>query len=191
MRSNKFVYHSSKKQGLKVLKPSVSTHEKRWVYATKDIPTSALFIGDNWDFICQIGASNDKPYVYEQFKGALDVAYKNQSGSIYKLDGRNFHSGKTGWSTELISEHPEKVLEEVVIDDVLVFLLQLEADGKLVIFRFPNKPEGAPQKKEDIVRKAIEWTTRYGGTRYIDTVRKYHTEVIDQVLEGINKAKQA
>ncbi len=53
MENQEFVYHASKAKGLKKLEPRKSTHKKPWVYATKDITTSAMFLGDNYDFIVQ------------------------------------------------------------------------------------------------------------------------------------------
>ena len=79
-----FVYHSSKIQGLRVIEPHFGTHNKCWVYATKEIATAAMFLGDNDDLICQIYSNkNGVPFICERFEGALDLAYKNKTGSIY------------------------------------------------------------------------------------------------------------
>ena len=53
MIDQKYVYHSSKVRGLKVLEPRPSTHKTPFVYTTKDIATTAMYLGDNFDFICQ------------------------------------------------------------------------------------------------------------------------------------------
>ncbi|MDD4381770.1 MAG: hypothetical protein PHE21_00265 [Candidatus Dojkabacteria bacterium] len=68
MINQEYVYHSSKVSGLKVLEPRSSTHKTPWVYATKDIATTAMYLEDNFDFICQTGFSKDKPYIWERFK---------------------------------------------------------------------------------------------------------------------------
>jgi len=100
------VYHSSKTQGLKIIEPHFSTHNKRWVYATKNIATSAMFLGDNDDFICQIyHGENGIPLMCERFEGAFDLAYKNKAGSIYVLNGKNFKEGQTTWPDDMVSRN--------------------------------------------------------------------------------------
>lgn len=52
----KKVYHASSKQGLKKIIPHESTHEKKWVYATKNLVMSAVFLGRlGGDFTCSVG----------------------------------------------------------------------------------------------------------------------------------------
>ena len=42
----------------------------------------------------------------------------NISGSLYTLSGKNFISGKTGWSAEVVSDSNENVISEEHIDNV-------------------------------------------------------------------------
>src|SRR3989344_3841888 len=95
------VYHASNTKGLKRLEPRESTHQKPWVYATKEIATSVMFLGDNFDFICQTDLNRGIPEITEQFEGALEHAYKDKSGVIYKLPTDTFEEGKTSWSGEV------------------------------------------------------------------------------------------
>lgn len=184
------VYHASKTQGLTALEPRESTHKKKWVYATKDIVTSAMFLGDNFDFICQTGVENGKPHIYEQFEGAFQRAYGKKIGSIYKLNAANFKSGKTSWSAEVISEKVEPVLQEIKIDDVAKFLLQLEKEGKLEIYKYPNKPNTAPKDKSDLVEKAARWTIDFGDST-LEQVRRYHPDILQAVLRRIDTLKKS
>lgn len=94
MINQEYVYHASKGRGLKVLEPKLSTHKVLWVYATKDIVTAALFLGHNFDFICQVGALGERPFIWERFEGAFDLAYKDKKGSIYYLKPDTFKEGK-------------------------------------------------------------------------------------------------
>lgn len=105
------VFHASKTEGLKTLEPREGTHKKKWVYATRDIAFSAMFLGENFDFVCQTGTENGKPCIYEQFQGALELAYAGQKGVIYTLDGKHFKSGQTSWSGEVVSEKAALVLK--------------------------------------------------------------------------------
>lgn len=180
------VFHASSQRGLKVIEPKESTHKKAWVYATKDISTSALFMGNNFDFICQTGIESGKPYIFERFAGALDLAYKDKRGSIYKLNGTNFKAGHTSWSAELVSERPENVIEEISISDVLKFLYQLEMKGKLKIYQYPKTPTHVPNDKSDLVKKAVQWTIDFGN-KTLDDVKKYHPDILNRVLEELKK----
>src|SRR6266536_2448718 len=131
MTSKQFVYHASRKSGLRLTEPHTSTHRRAWVYATEDIPTSAMFLGDNNDFICQTGIEDGMPCVCERFQGALELAYSGKSGSIYGLASAHFTSDQTTWPAEVVSDQPEKVLEEIGVEDALVYLRELEKEGKL------------------------------------------------------------
>ena len=175
------VYHCSLTAGLKKLSPKPSTHKKPWVYATKDIATSAMFLGDNWDFICQTGMYDGLPQIYERFKGAFDYAYKNKKGSLYVLDGKNFKEGMTSWSPEVVSEFEEPVLEEVKVHDIEQFLSKLEKEGKLKIYFYPKLPPHAPKDKSDVIEKAVKWTRDF-GEHTLEQIEKFHPDVLNKVL---------
>ena len=186
MINQPYVYHSSKVRGLKVLEPRPSTHKMSWVYATKDIATTAIFLGDNSDFICQTGFSNGKPYIWERFKGAFDLGYKDKKGSIYYLKPDSFKENMTSFSPEIVSEVPVKVEKEILIDNVKEYLIDLEKQEKLIIFIFPNTPDGRSSNKEDIVKRGIDWTIDFGeGT--LDQIQEYHPDVLDRVMKGLQE----
>ena len=186
MINQEYVYHSSKVSGLKVLEPRPSTHKIPWVYATKDIATTAMYLGDNFDFICQTGFSKGKPYIWERFKRAFDLGYKNKKGSIYYLKPDTFKEGMTSFTPEIVSEVPVKVEKEISINDVQEFLLNLETEGKLKIFMFPNVPDGESSNKEDIVERGINWTIDFGEDT-LDRVKEYHPDVLNRVIKGLQE----
>ena len=186
MINQKYVYHSSKVSGLKILEPRPSTHKIPWVYATKDIATTAMYLGDNFDFICQTGFSKGKPYIGERFKGAFDLGYKDKKGSIYYLKPDTFKEGMTSYTPEIVSEVPVKVEKEIPINDVQEYLLNLEKEGKLKIFMFPNTLDGGSSNKEDIVERGINWTIDFGEDT-IDRVKEYHPNVLNRVIKGLQE----
>ena len=186
MINQKYVYHSSKVSGLKILEPRPSTHKIPWVYATKDIATTAMYLGDNFDFICQTGFSKGKPYIWERFKGALDLGYKDKKGSIYYLKPDTFKEGMTSYTPEIVSEVPVKVEKEIPINDVQEYLLNLEKEGKLKIFMFPNTLDGESSNKEDIVERGINWTIDFGEDT-LDRVKEYHPDVLNRVIKGLQE----
>ena len=186
MINQKYVYHSSKVSGLKILEPRPSTHKIPWVYATKDIATTAMYLGDNFDFICQTGFSKGKPYIWERFKGAFDLGYKDKKGSIYYLKPDTFKEGLTSYTPEIVSEVPVKVEKEIPINDVQEYLLNLEKEGKLKIFMFPNTLDGESSNKEDIVERGINWTIDFGEDT-LDRVKEYHPDVLNRVIKGLQE----
>ncbi len=186
MNNQEYVYHSSEVMGLKVLEPRPSTHKIPWVYATKDITTATMYLGDNFDFICQTGFSKGKPYIWERFKGAFDLAYKDKKGSIYYLKPDTFKERMTSFTPEIVSEVPVKVEKEIPINDVQEFLLNLEKEGKLRIFMFPSTPDGQPRNKEDSIDRGINWTIDFGeGT--LEQIQEYHPDVLDKVIKGLQE----
>lgn len=180
------VYHSSKISGLKIIEPRVSTHGKPWVYAAKNLATSAMFLGDNFDFICQTGVldSSETPFIWERFEGAFETGYKNKRGSIYVLDGSNFKEGMTSWSDDLVAVSTQKVLDEIVIENVEVYLQNLGKRGELKIFYYPNTPEGSPNDKSDIIKKAVNWTIQF-GEKTLTQLEKYHPDILEKVIEEL------
>jgi len=186
MINQEYVYHSSTISGLKVLEPKPSTHKIPWVYATRDIASAGMFLGDNLDFICQTGFSRGKPYIWERFKGAFDLGYKNKKGSIYYLKPDTFKEGMTSFTQEVVSEVPVKVEKEIHIDNVQEFLLNLEKEGELSLFIFPSTPDGKPSDKEDIVERGVNWTIDFGeGT--LNQIQEYHPDVLDRVIKGLQE----
>ncbi len=180
------VYHASKVQGLKEIKPHTSTHKKSWVYAAKKIEFAATKLGDNFDFICQIGKENNKGYIWERFEGALEYAYKNKSGSIYKLPADTFLEGQTTWCEEIVSNVPVRVVEELQIPDALEFIKQIINEGKLRLYRFPNTPASAPKDKSDLVQKSVMWFKDYGD-EVLDRLKKFHPDILQRVLNELKE----
>ncbi|OGC44951.1 hypothetical protein A3J98_01515 [candidate division WS6 bacterium RIFOXYC1_FULL_33_10] len=188
MINQKYVYHASKVRGLKILEPRASTHKIPWVYATMDIPTATLFLGDNFDFICQTGISNEKPYIWERFKGAFNLAYENKKGSLYYLSPSSFKQNMTSFSPEIVSEVPVKVEKEVFINNVKEYLLDLHKQGKISIYFFPEVPEGKSSNKKDIVERGIDWTIDFGENT-LEQVEQYHPDILDRVINGLLEKK--
>jgi len=179
-----YVYHSSKIQGLKVLEPRVSSHDKAWVYAMEKPEYCSLFLGDCNDFINQIGFVNDVPEIVERFKDSLLYAYENKSGSIYTLDATNFKKGMTTFSVELVNENPCDVVREDKIQNSLENILKLESEGKLIIYRYPKVPSHYPSDRSDLIRKAIIAVNKYGEPK-LEFIKKYHPDIVERVLKGL------
>ena len=113
-----FVYHASPKSGLTKLEPSVSTHGKNWVYATKHIGIVAAYLGRWGDFDLGQGSCGEdsKVHLVERYKGAFQKVYgSSKGGSIYKLDAKGFLTGKTRFDLEVVNPSTVAVVEEIVV----------------------------------------------------------------------------
>ena len=84
----------------------------------------------------------------------------NVSGSLYTLSGKNFVSGKTNWSGEVISEFDENVLCEEHINNVFEKLKELNAKGQLKLYLYPDRPSYIPKDNSDLIPKVIRWHKR-------------------------------
>ena len=186
---SRYVYHSSETQGLALLKPSVSTHGERWVYATKDIVMAALFLSrKGGDLTCAVGRDieSDIPYVCERFAGAFDYRYANVSGSIYVLPSETFMENKTQWEEEVVSESEVTPVEEMRIDDVKGCLIQQSDNGRLKILFYPNRIAEIPDDDEDLVYRGVIWTRKM-GERMLENFRKYHPHLISRIQKGLEE----
>jgi len=186
----KYVYHSSKIQGLKTIEPNISTHGKSWVYAMQRPECCLMFIGGTGDLVNQTGFVEGVSYIAERFERALECAYKDQSGSIYTLDATDFKSRETSFDAELVCEHSCDVVEEEKIENALPRILALETEGKLVIYRYPNLPEWLPTDKSDIVKKVVGWVEKYGLSE-LEPLEKFHPDILERVKVELAKKKVA
>ena len=173
------VYHCSPRQGLTLISPRVSTHGQSWVYAAGDKVMSSVFLGrEGGDFTCATGTLNGRPYMVERFEGAFERRYEGIQGSLYTLPGRSFVAGRTTWSHDLVSEETVAPLHETRVDNAGDYLIQLAAEGLLIVKFYPDRFAGMPDDDEDLVERAAVWNS-------IDGLRKYHPGLVDRALAAI------
>lgn len=182
----KYLYHSSKIQWLKTIEPRVSTHGNCWVYAMEKPEYCLMFLGNHSDIINQTGFIDGIPYIVERFEGSLEYAFKNKIGSIYTLEGTDFKAGMTTFNRELVCDHSCVVLEEQKIEDALKDILQLEIEGKIKIYRYPNLPSWMPADKSDLIEKVVEWAKKPGSI-ILETVKEFHPDILGEVIQKLKK----
>ena len=184
------VYHGSIHQGLKIIKRNKSTHGKPWVYATLSKAISTIFIShkgsDLYYYLSGDGTENNPVILVERKENMFKNIF-NVSGSLYTLNGKNFISGKTGWSAEVVSESDENVLHEEHIDNVFEKLKELNESGELKLYLYPNRPSFLPKDNSDLVPKVIRWKNR--GIN-IDQFFKLYPELKEQYLNMIKENEQ-
>lgn len=184
-------YHASPQQGLTSIEPHKSTHQRIWVYATRQAATAALFLSSyGGDFTCSIGRDPESrtPYVCERVSAALTRRYHGQSGSVYVLDRGPFLEGKTPWDEELVCPTKVPVLDEIKVRDALAHLQELERRGHLLIVRYPHRIAGIPRDDSDLVSRAISWTREH-GEGVLESVEAFHPHLLDRVLRGLSEEK--
>ena len=185
----RYVYHASEVHGLKVIRPAVSTHGEKWVYAAKDLVMAALFLsGKGGDLTCAIGREGGIPYVCERFAGAFEHRYGGVSGSIYVLPGESFVEGRTGWEEEVVSEEEVYPVEEIRVEDAKGFLEELAREGKLRILLYPERVEEIPEDDEDLVYRGIVWTRQWGEV-ILEEFKRYHPHLISRIREGLREGR--
>lgn len=184
------VYHGSIHQGLSIIKRNKSTHGKSWVYATLSKAISTIFISnkgsDLYYYLSGDGTENNPVLLVERKEGMFKDIF-NVSGSLYTLSGKNFISGETGWSAEVISESDENVIHEEHIDNVFEKLKELNDMGELKLYLYPNRPPFLPKDNSDLIPKVIRWRKR--GIN-IETFFTLYPELKEQYLKQLNENEE-
>ena len=154
------LYHGSEQENLSVIKPNISTHGKKYVYATKYWNIALVFLSRWNDFLLTLGTDivNNKLKItlVERHKNIVEKIYSKKSGVIYKLNSENFRQEKDMWEFEYISEHDEKPISCKIIKNILDEIVTLNKNGEIQIFYYPNRPKNIPKDDSDMISKCIE-----------------------------------
>jgi len=156
----KYVYHGSNIPNLKIIKRNKSTHNKNWVYATCSKAISIIFMSSNGNDLYYNLSGDGINYpveLVERKQGMFNKIF-NISGSIYKLNSKNFKSDMTGWSAEVVSDQDEKVLGEEHINNVMDELIKLDKLKKIKLYFYPDRPNYVPLDNSDLITKVKNWS---------------------------------
>lgn len=192
---SKVYYHVSNVPNLKVLEPRISTHGKKWVYATP-YPHLALLFGStksmgDFDGICGMTSEGEKmiPFFVEAYEGALKRTFQGESCSIYEVDKKDFVDGKTSFSAEVVSEKPVKILKETRIDDLYECLLDLIEKKEIVFQPYSDKSSA---KIYNHIKSRIEMFKTYkdkNSAPYKFCMEKF-PEILKEVERNNEKDRQ-
>ena len=181
----KYVYHGSSIPSLKVISPNVSTHKMNWVYATPSKVIATIFLSpmhsDYYYYLSGNGITSEIVLVERKqgmFKKVFDF-----SGYIYELDAKNFESGKTGWSAEVVSEKEEKVINSYYVENIYNELLRMNKQKLLKLYLYPRRPSNVPLDNSDLITKVIAWSKK--GIN-IDKFYELYPEFREKILKIIN-----
>lgn len=149
------VYHGSKHQNIEVFEPHKSTHGV-YVYATTEKALALHFSGRSGDDLTydlgHFGTDKDSPWqLVENIPGALEKMYANSS-SIYTFSDETFKDIHTGFC-EVVSESAVEPLSEEYVENVYDAMMELAKEGKIIIYRYPEKPLGFPKDGSNFFNK--------------------------------------
>ncbi len=181
----KYVYHGSSIPNLKIIKPSISTHREKWVYATASKAIATIFLSpmhsDYYYYLAGNGITSEVVLVErkpEMFKKIFAF-----SGYIYQLNADNFESGKTGWSAEVVSEKEEKVVKTYYVENIYDELVKLNEAGLIRLYLYPNRPSNVPLDNSDLIAKVARW---HKNGINIDKFYEIYPEFKEEILKILN-----
>ena len=181
----KYVYHGSVHRGLKTIKKNKTAHGTLWVYATLSKAISTIFISnkgsDLYYYLSGDGTENNPVILVERKENMFQDIF-NVSGSLYTLNGKNFISGETGWSAEVVSEFDEDVIHEEYVNNVFEKLKEFNDKGELKLYLYPQRPSFIPKDNSDLIPKVIRWQKR--GIN-IESFFKIYPELKEKYFEQL------
>lgn len=148
-------YHGSTVSDLKVLHTNKNATHGNYGYATSSKVVATIFAsrcGD--DLVVSIfGDGNGNYALVERIPNAFDYMYST-SGSIYSVDSSYYQDHKTGFN-EVLTTEDVPVISEEKIDNMMDEIDRLSEDGKLTLFRYPNRPNSIPSDDSDLINVVL------------------------------------
>lgn len=154
------IYHGSSTRGLTRLEPHKSTHGN-YLYATKYKELAVIFssrCGDDCTYALYRNNNSEPWTLVERIPEAFNTMFSN-SASIYTLDDKTFKDINTGFS-ELVSNVGANVISEEYIENVYNKIKELEQNGLIKLYTYPNKPKEIPTDNSDLIDKEIRQNKR-------------------------------
>ena len=184
----KKVYHGSPNGDLIELIPNKSTHQENYVYATESPAIALVFAVSNLgDLDFDLRIVDNKVIFTERMKDSFEK-YKT-GGYLYTLDGEHFVRKDNLWHGEVVSTQKEKIESCEYIPNVLEKMEEYEKEGKMVIYRYPNKPDYLPKDDSDLVDKYINFE-KIGHKGSLDMLLMYYPHLKEKVFEKLDNPKE-
>lgn len=166
-------YHGSSTDGIRVLRPFLSNHDRPYVYLTHSEVLATLYAANPmtrpngwfsywWDKDGQL-------YYDEYFDGQLEEIYRGKAGYIYLCQGEYPALPKMPWVH--LSEADVPVTRCQLIPDLCERLLQYEAEGRLIIRRWRDRTPAGKVGVLNVVRNSLQSTT--GNSDTAEEYRSY------------------
>lgn len=188
------LYHGSSTRGLTRLEPHKSTHGN-YLYATKYKELAVIFsarCGDDCTYALYRNNNLEPWTLVERIPEAFNTMFSNNA-SIYTLDDSTFKDINTGFS-ELVSNVGVNTISEEYIENVYDKIKELQKNGLIKIYNYPNKPKEIPIDNSDLIDKEIRQSksiTRKSFERIIllhpNLMNKINQKLIELNHEPFNK----
>ena len=153
------LYHGSSTGGIIALRPSISNHDKPYVYLT-DCAVLALLYAYN----PIARPSGFFPYYFdkagllhyeEYFPDQTRKMYAKHSGWIYTAEADSLtRLDKMPWV--YLSETDIPISDATFIPDIYAALMEAETAGRLVLHRYEDASEEQHRINRHVVRKSLE-----------------------------------
>ncbi len=177
------LYHGSHIQGLKVISPKESGHGTPYVYAVSELAFAAIFsVPVRNSLIAAWGRLEGIPYFCEKKDSAFNLFYEGKKSSIYTVDSKDFFHREGTWRDEFVSEVEVPILEEIKIDNVKEYLLDLQEQGKFRYISFEEREKYFPNYKEEDISDALKMVEKYGPEETLDSLNQWRPDLTDDVL---------
>ncbi|MDD6770519.1 hypothetical protein [Inconstantimicrobium porci] len=129
-------YHGSPASGLKVLKPFLSNHKKKYVYLTTNEVVALFYtVKTDW-YTYGFDKETGLPVFTEYYKDELKDLYNNKVGYIYEVDSESISKNPTNISCAVVVEHDIQIYSETKINNLYDRFLQYEKEQRLIIKRY-------------------------------------------------------
>lgn len=174
------LYHGSTKKKLDFLNPYFSTYGNYLkAYTTREIAIiKSHTLGSDITYYFGKIKSGEPYSLIERLPGAFEIMYSDPI-SIYKVDDSPFFDIDLGLEC-YVTDEEVLVLEEEVISNPLEELLKLSKEGKINIYRYPNKPRGFSLDNSDLL-------DRISKTGTFELILKRYKELLAYYPELLNE----
>ena len=179
---NNIVYHGSNVGGLKEIKKHKSTHNIELVYASKNISVPLAFIRNknNRDLDLNVRLCNGKLQITERRPKLIETIY-NLDGYIYVLSSENFKSKDYLWKAEVVSDKDELVLKEIYVPNIKEKLEELNNNGEIDLYLYPNRPSDIPLDNSDLIEHCLNICKNYNHSDMIDKMLLIYPELRNKI----------
>ena len=179
-----YLFHGSPKSNLKKIEPNESGHGNNYVYAVSEPVFAAMFsLKNRGNTLVAMWRRNSEgvPCLYERKEGIFDTLFEGQESSIYVVEKKNFFQEKGMWASEYVSKKEEVVVDEVHIEDVREFLLELEKYKEFQLIKYEDREKYFPNIEEDEIKDTHALIKKYGGQKTLELLEKWRPDLIDKV----------
>lgn len=177
------LYHGSSIQNLKYLNPKESGHKKGFVYAVSCKAFAAIFINrKGGSLVASWGRLKNKtPYFCERKKDIFETNYDNQKGSIYVVDKKYFKQNKKLWKEEWVFEQKVPIIEEIKINNLKKYLLNLESKKEIKIIRFKDRKKFFPNIDKELINDTIKLIKKYGYEKTLPNIKENQPKILKKI----------